>query len=130
MLCIPKIGNYLKILSDDEVKDFLVINFSGYFKSMREKLYSKLSEEKNLRKFAELLDIFLATPDDVEKYVEMIQSSTSDNCICHFNIKILNLVDPELQLINTKTIIKNKLKEFLTDLEKFKVLAILVLEYI
>ena len=77
-----------------------------------------------------MLDIFLATPDDVEKYVEMIQSSTSDNCICHFNIKILNLVDPELQLINTKTIIKNKLKEFLTDLEKFKVLAILVLEYI
>ena len=130
MLCIPKIGNYLKILSDDEVKDFLVINFSGYFKSMREKLYSKLSEEKNLRKFAELLDIFLATPDDVEKYVEMIQSSTSDNCICHFNIKILNLVDPELQLINTKTIIKNKLKEFLTDLEKFKVLVVLVLEYI
>ena len=130
MLCIPKIGNYLKILSDDEVKDFLVINFSGYFKSMREKLYSKLSEEKNLRKFAELLDIFLTTPDDVEKYVEMIQSSSSDNCICHFNIKILNLFDPELQLINTKTIIKNKLKEFLTDLEKFKVLAILVLEYI
>ena len=41
MLCIPKIGNYLKILSDDEVKDFLVINFIGYFKSMREKLYSK-----------------------------------------------------------------------------------------
>ena len=130
MLCIPKIGNYLKILSDDEVKDFLVINFSGYFKSMREKLYSKLSEEKNLRKFAELLDIFLTTPDDIEKYVEMIQSSSSDNCICHFNIKILNLFDPELQLINTKTIIKNKLKEFLTDLEKFKVLAILVLEYI
>ena len=119
-----------KNLSDDEVKDFLVINFSGYFKSMREKLYSKLSEEKNLRKFAELLDIFLTTPDDVEKYVEMIQSSSSDNCICHFNIKILNLFDPELQLINTKTIIKNKLKEFLTDLEKFKVLAILVLEYI
>ena len=78
MLCIPKIGNYLKILSDDEVKDFLVIKFSGYFKSMREKLYSKLSEEKNLRKFAELLDIFLTTPDDVEKYVEMIQSSSSD----------------------------------------------------
>ena len=97
---------------------------------MREKLYSKLREEKNLRKFAELLDIFLTTPDDVEKYVEMIQSSSSDNCICHFNIKILNLFDPELQLINTKTIIKNKLKEFLTDLEKFKVLAILVLEYI
>ena len=42
---------------------------------------------------------------------------------------ILNLFDPELQLINTKRIIKNKLKELLSGLNKFKVQIILVLEY-
>ena len=35
MLYIPQIGNYLKILTDDEVKDFSVINFSKSFKSAR-----------------------------------------------------------------------------------------------
>ena len=58
-----------------------------------------------------------------------MQSISSDNCTCHFNIKILNLFDPELQLINTKSIIQNKLKDFLSELKKFKVETILVLEY-
>ena len=44
MFYIPKIDDYLKILSDDEVKDFLAINFSEYFKSLR--------EEQSLRKVA------------------------------------------------------------------------------
>ena len=44
MLHIPKIGDYLKILTDDEVKDFVVINFVEYSKSMKEKLYSNLYE--------------------------------------------------------------------------------------
>ena len=40
------------------------------------------------------------------------------------------LFDPELQLINTKPVIKNKLKEFLSELlKKFKVQTILVLDY-
>ena len=72
--------------------------------------YSKLSEEQNLRKVAESLYIFLATPDEVEKYAKMMQSSYSDNCIQGYNIMIVNLSDPELQLLNTKPIIKNKLK--------------------
>ena len=50
----------------------------------------------------------------------MMQSSSSDNCICHYNIKILNLFDPELQLINTKPIIKNKLEELFKGVEKVK----------
>ena len=41
MLCIPKIGDYLKTFTDDEVKDFVAINFSEYFKSSRKKMYSK-----------------------------------------------------------------------------------------
>ena len=45
MLYIPKIDNYLKTFPDDEVKDFVAINFSEYFKSTREKLFSKLNEK-------------------------------------------------------------------------------------
>ena len=41
----------------------------------------------------------------------------------------MNLFDPELQLITTKSVIKNKLKELLSELEKFKVQAILFLDY-
>ena len=37
MLYVPKIDNYLKILTDEEVKDFVAINFSKYFKSAKEK---------------------------------------------------------------------------------------------
>ena len=39
----------LKILTDDEVKDLVVINFGEYFKSTREKLFSKLNEGDNLK---------------------------------------------------------------------------------
>ena len=56
-------------MTDDEVKDFAVIHFGEYFKSMREKLYSKLNEEQNLGKVAESFHIFLTAPDEIEKYV-------------------------------------------------------------
>ena len=49
MLYIPKIDDYLKILTDDEAKDLVVINFGEYFKSTIEKLLSKLNEEENLK---------------------------------------------------------------------------------
>ena len=42
-----------------KVDDFLAKMFSEYFKSTKEDLYSKLGEEQNLRKVAELLYIFL-----------------------------------------------------------------------
>ena len=42
---------------------------------------------------------------------------------------ILNLFDPGLQLTDTKTTIKNKLKELLSELKKFKVQTTLVLEF-
>ena len=41
----------------------------------------------------------------------------------------MNIFDAELQLINTKSMIKNKLKELLSEVKKFKVQKILVLEY-
>ena len=58
MFCIPKTGDYLKVLTDDEVKNVLVINFGEYYKSVGQKLYLK----KNLKKFA----------DEVEKYIEIM----------------------------------------------------------
>ena len=42
MFYIPKINDYLKILTDEEVKDFVSINFSKYFNSIK--------EEQNLRR--------------------------------------------------------------------------------
>ena len=66
MLYTSKIEDYLKILTDEEEKDFLAINFSEYFKSAKEKLYSKLNKEQNLRKVTKLLNIFLTTIDEVE----------------------------------------------------------------
>ena len=61
MLYILKIDDYLKILTDKEVEDFVVIHLSKYFKSIR--------EEQSLRKVAKLLYILLTTPGEVEKYV-------------------------------------------------------------
>ena len=44
MLYIPKIDDYLKILTDEEVEDFMPVNFNEYFKSIREeqKILQKL----------------------------------------------------------------------------------------
>ena len=53
----------------------------------------------------------------------------SINSIHHYNIEIVHLSDEELQLINTKLMIKNKLKELLSDVKKFNAQTKLVLEY-
>ena len=58
-----------------------------------------------------------------------MQSNSSDNCINHYNFDILNLFDPKLQLIDTKPLIKNKLKELLIEWKKFEVKAVLVVDY-
>ena len=84
MLYIPKICVYLKVLNSDEVKDLAALNFGEYFKSEREKLYSKLREEQNIRNVTELLYIFPTTLDDVEKFVKMMQSSFFSNYIPYF----------------------------------------------
>ena len=106
MFHIPKVDDYLKILTDEEIKTFVAINFNEYLKSTREKMYSKLNEERNLRKVAKSFYIFLKTPDEVEKYVEIMQSNSSDNREHRYNVEIWNFFDPELQLINTKPVIK------------------------
>ena len=81
MLYIPKIDDYLKILTDEEVESFVAINFKEYFKSIR--------EEQNLRKVAKSFYVFLATTDEVEKYV---QSNSSDNYMHCYSVEILNIL--------------------------------------
>ena len=81
MLYIPKIDDYLEIVTDEEVKNFVVKNFN-----------ENTRKKENLRNVAKSLYIFL----------------------------ILNLFDPELQLINTKPVIKSKLKELLSELKSLK----------
>ena len=86
-------------MTEEDLKDFVVKNLNEYFKS--------ISDKQNLRKASKSLYISLTTPVKVEHYV---QSTSPDSYIHHYNIKILNLFDPELELINTKPEIKNKLK--------------------
>ena len=59
----------------------------------------------------------------------MMQSNSSDNWVHCYNIMILNLFNLELQLINTKPMIKNKFEKLLSELKKLKVQSILVLGY-
>ena len=102
MLYIPKINDYLEILTDKEVKDFVAIILVNILN--------------------QLLYFFVTTSDEV-------QSSSTDNCIHHYVVEIFILLDPELQLINAKPVIKNKLKRLLNELRIFKVQTILVLDY-
>ena len=71
---MAKIADYLKILTDEEVKDSLVINFGECFKSTREAFYSKQGKEINLRKVSKSFYIFLTTLDEVKKYVEFVKN--------------------------------------------------------
>ena len=49
-----------------------------------------------------------------------MQSNFSDNCLHRYNIENLNLFDTELELVNTKQMIKNKLKELIIELKSIK----------
>ena len=55
MLYIPKIDDYLKILTGEEVKDFVSVYLSKYFNFIK--------EEQSLRKVAKSLYNFLTTSD-------------------------------------------------------------------
>ena len=110
-------------MTDNEVKDFVGRISGKYLKSKKGNVCSKLNEVRILEKVVESLSVF------VTHLMKMIQSNSSDTCVHCYNIEILNLFDPELQLIKTNSMIKNKLKIFSTLLKKFKVQTILVLEY-
>lgn len=48
------------------MQDFVASNFDEWSKSTREKLHSKLGEEKSLRKDAEFFYTFLLTPEKLK----------------------------------------------------------------
>ena len=58
-----------------------------------------------------------------------MQSNSSDNCVHHYNVDILNLFDLKSQLINTTLVLKSKLEELLIEMKMFIVQAILILDY-
>ena len=62
MLYIPKTDDNLKIVTNEQVKDFVGINFSEFFKS--------ITQEENIIKVAKSCCIFLRTPDELKKYVQ------------------------------------------------------------
>ena len=53
-----------------------------------------------------------------------MQSNSFKNCVHCYNVQILKIFNLELQLINTRPMIKNKLKECLSELKMFKSQAI------
>ena len=65
---MSKCFNYLKILTDEEMKDFGVIDFGGRFKSPR----------KKNRKTIESLCSFSATPEEVKKCVALIEKRQNE----------------------------------------------------
>ena len=91
--------------------DLVVINFTEFIK-----------ESQNFRSVAKSLYLFLTTPDEA-------QSSSSDNCTQQYNVRFLNLFEPELKLMNIKPVIKKKFKALLNELNKFKVHTVSVLDY-
>ena len=58
-----------------------------------------------------------------------MQSNSSDHYVHHYNVEILICFNPELQLINTKAAIKDKIKKLLSELKNSEVQTILVLDY-
>ena len=125
---MSKTAGYSKILTDEIVKNFALKIFCEYFKSTREKLYPKLGEWKIFEKLLNRFLFFLTMPDKVEIFVKLIekmpeakmmmQSSLSDIDVYIYNVDIFSLFDTELQLFNTKAVIKNTLKELLGELKK------------
>ena len=70
-----------------------------------------------MENLAKPLHDFLTTSDEVGGYV---QSNFYDNCMHHYNVEILNLFNLELQLFNTKSLIKNKLIHASTIMPKIR----------
>ena len=58
-----------------------------------------------------------------------MQPNSSNKCVHHYDVEILNIFDPEIQLIKTKPMVKKRFKKLLSGLKKFKVQEPLVIDY-
>ena len=63
-------------------------------------------------------EIFVKLIEKMPEVKMMMQSSLSDIDVYIYNVDIFSLFDTELQLFNTKAVIKNTLKELLGELKK------------
>ena len=72
-----------------------------------------------------MLYIFLTTPDEVEKCAKIMQSNSSDKYLHRYNIEILSRFEPESELLNTRPMIENELKELLSELKKLHTTLVL-----
>ena len=70
MLYTPKIADYLKILTDEKVRYFVVINFGECSKSTREKLYSKL---QSWTKYLRQTLVFVSTREYGKSSISIFQ---------------------------------------------------------
>ena len=70
MFYILKIGDYLKISTDNEVKDFAVINFGEYFKSTKENCILNFVQIRILEK---LLNRFISFWQHLMKCKNMLR---------------------------------------------------------
>ena len=100
MLGISKIVDYLKLLTDKEGKEFLIITFGACFRSKWEAFYSRCRNK--VKKYIAL----------IEKTLEakiMMQSSSSNDYVRRYKIELLNLFNHSQLKTNWKT--WNKLKK-------------------
>ena len=66
---VLKIDDYLKSFTNGELKYFLTVNFSEYFKSTKEKLCFKLNIKRCIYFHQNLMN-------EVQKFVEIMQSNS------------------------------------------------------
>ena len=78
-------------------------------------MHFKLAEKNFFRKVGELFYTFVTVPDELENYNELIEKMAKGKIMAKSIFGIF--LHTELQLINTKTVIKNKLKDLLGQLK-------------
>ena len=86
------------------------------FESKNEIIHSKLDEETIIRRVDELLYTSLRILGKVEKFDELLdelKTKTTDFwwLQTHYNINILNPFNPQLELINVKSLVQKKKKK-------------------
>ena len=86
-----------------------------------------MREEENIRKVAKSLHIFLATPNEIEKYVEIMQSNSSENCLHCYKLRFWLFLIQNYDWLPINQWLKAK--ELLSEFKQFKVQTILVLGY-
>ena len=108
ILYVPKIVDYLKILTDEELKDLVAISFSEYFKSTVENCF--LNEVKNKILVKLLNCICLTALEEVEKFAKIKQSNSPDKYVHRYNIELWIFLIQNYNWFTLKLWLKTNLK--------------------